>query len=109
MDEHEVIKIFTYNCNGINDLRKRKDVFDFLRKQKGNVYFLQETHLPIETEKIVRAGWGFDCYVAGKETNKNGVAILFSNSIEYKVFNVIRDPDGCFLILDVEIQSKRIT
>ena len=71
--------------------------------------FLQETHLAADSECFVRSGWGFDCYLSGVETNKNGVAILFNNTFEYKIFEDFRDPDGSYIILDVEIMKKRIT
>ena len=44
MSECEELKLFTFNVNGLGEFKKRKDVFDFLRKQSGNIYFLQETH-----------------------------------------------------------------
>ena len=71
--------------------------------------FLQETHLAVNSECFARSGWGFDCYLSGVETNKNSVAILFNNTFEYKIFEVFRDPDGSYIILDVEIMKKRIT
>ena len=37
------------------------------------------------------------------------MAILFNNTFEYKIFEVFRDPDGSYIILDVEIMKKRIT
>ena len=101
--------ICTYNCNGINDNKKRKDVFDFLRQQKCNIYFLQETHLKYDDESFIRSCWGYDIWLAGSESNKNGVAILFNNNFEYKLHNIIRDPDGCFIIMDVELLKKRVT
>lgn len=102
-------KIASFNCNGINDFKKRKDVFEFLRKQNNNIYFLQETHLPQKQENFIRSNWGYSVWLAGSDTNRNGVAILFSNKFEYKVHNVIRDDDGHFLLLDIEFLKKRIT
>ena len=50
MTDHKELKIITFNTNGLSDFRKRKDVFDFLRKHKGNLFLLQET-LAIECRK----------------------------------------------------------
>ena len=52
---------------------------------------VQETHLTVDSERFVRSGWGFDCYLSGVETNKNSVAILFNNTFEYKIFKVFRE------------------
>ena len=75
----------------------------FSRKQKSSIIFLQETHLKFEAERFIRSGWGFECFLSGAETNKNSVAVLFNNTFEYKVLNVVRDPNGCFILMDVEI------
>ena len=103
------LKICSYNCNGLGSYKKRKDIFDFLRAEKCNIYLLQETHLPHKSENFIRSAWGLPVFLAGSDTNKNGVAILFSNNFEYKVHNVHRDPQGCYLIMDVEFLKKRVT
>ena len=36
-----------------------------------------------------------------RETNRNGVALLFNSNFEYKVHSVARDTDGCFIITDI--------
>ena len=38
MTDYEELKMITFNTNGLSDFRKRKDVLDFLRKQKGNIF-----------------------------------------------------------------------
>ena len=88
-------KICSKNVNGIGDFCKRKDVFDFLREQKQDIYLLQETHLKTDMENFVRAAWGYNVWIAGPVTNANGVAILFNSTFEYKIHDIIRDPRGC--------------
>lgn len=41
----EGLRILSFNVNGLNDYHKRKDIFDYLRKQNAHIFFLQETHL----------------------------------------------------------------
>ena len=76
------LQICSFNCNGLSNHKKRKDVFDYLRKQKCNLYLLQETHWKSDNENFIRSCWGYNCFVAGKDTNKNGVAILLTNTFE---------------------------
>ena len=83
MEGSDTFKICTYNSNGLANCMKKKDVFDYLRKNKCNIYFLQECHWKSDSEKYIRAAWGYNAWVCGKETNKNGVAILFNNNFEY--------------------------
>ena len=102
-------RICSKNVNGVGDFKKRKDVFNYLREQKQDIYLLQETHLKTEKENFVRSEWGYNVWLAGSVTNANGVAILFNSTFEYKIFRVIRDPRGCYIALDVELMNKRAT
>ena len=85
MTDYEELKIITFNTNGLSDFRKRKDVLDFLRKQKGNIFLLQETHRPSNADNVVRSQWGCECVVAGHDSGSEGVAILLKNNFEYKI------------------------
>ena len=38
----------------------------------------------------------------------NAVAILLNNDFEYKEYDVIRDENGCFIIMDTEFVNKRV-
>ena len=102
-------KISSLNVNGLGDFQKRKDVFGYLRNLKHDIYFLQETHIKTDQENYTRSTWGYETWVAGANSNSKGVAILFSPSFQYKVHNVHRDPNGCFLALDVTILEIRTT
>ena len=102
-------KICSYNCNGLNDSKKRKDVFEFLRKKKADIYCLQETHLLAQSENFIRANWGYNVWVSGSDTNKNGVAILFNNTFEYKIIDVQKDNHGCYIVMSVEFLKKKCT
>ena len=109
VDRYMDFKFGSFNVNGIGENLKRRDVFNFLRECNLDIYFLQETHLKEELENYIRASWGYELWLAGNETNKNGVAILFRSTFEYKLHNVKKDPDGHFIIMDIEILNKRVT
>ena len=102
-------KICSYNCNGLNDSGKRKDVFEFLREKKADIYCLQETHLTAKSENFIRASWGYNIWLSGSDTNKNGVAIFFNNTFEYKIVDVVKDCHGCYIVMNIELLKKRFT
>ena len=52
---------------------------------------------------------GAKCLGRGSETNRNGAAVLFNSNFEYKVHSVVRDTDGCFIIMDIEMMNERST
>ena len=77
-------------------------MFDFLRKQNGNVFVLQETHWKTESENVVRSQWGFECIVLGHDTGSKGVAVLFKNNFEYKIHSILKDDGGRYILIDME-------
>lgn len=109
MCDNNCIKLCTYNVNGLGNYKKRKDVFDYLRTENASIYFLQETHLKTKAENMVRAMWGYDCVLNGNNTNSNGVAVLFKNNFDFRLHTVIRDDEGKYIILDIEMLGKRMT
>jgi len=52
-----MISILTVNCQGLSlgDYKKRKNVFDYLKKMNHNIYCLQETHFKINQDSEIRA------------------------------------------------------
>jgi hypothetical protein len=39
-----MVKILSVNCQGLGDIAKCKDVFNYLRSLDYNIYCLQDTH-----------------------------------------------------------------
>ena len=109
MGDCEELKIVTFNTNGLGELKKRKDVFDFLRKQSGNIFLLQETHWKTGAENVIRSQWGFECIIAGPDCASKGVAVLFKNNFEYKIHNILKDDEGRYILIDIEMLNKRLT
>ena len=77
--------------------------------KKGKIIFLQETHSTNKCEQIWQNEWGGRIYFAHGSSEARGVCIMFDNSIDFKVLNTIADTEGRYLILDVTLDSKRIT
>jgi exonuclease III len=46
------LNIGSLNVKGLADEKKRKEVFNWLREKKMNVYMLQETHFTISIQPI---------------------------------------------------------
>ena len=80
------LKILTVNCQGLGDINKRKDVFDYLKTKNCDIYCIQDTHFTCEIENQVRSTWGNDIFFSSFASNSRGVAICFNNTFEYKVF-----------------------
>ena len=103
------LKIASFNANGLGNNSKRKDVFDYLRKQDLDIVLLQETHFKSEQENFIRSNWGYECFISGNSSNQGGVAILFNNTFEFKLHSQYKSDNGNFIVLDLEILNKRLS
>ena len=104
------ICIISLNCQGIGQLQKRTDIFQFLKEKKYNIYCLQDTRIsPGRDEMFARTKWNDECYFSSYKSNARGVAICFNSKFEYKVHGVKSDPNGNYLILDVTIENNKLT
>ena len=108
-DECKSLTIASYNINGASRYEKQKDVFNYLRKKDLDIILLQETHIKGESENYIRSIWGYNCFVCGSSSASKGVAILFKNTFSYKIHNIIKDQEGCYLMLDISIFDSRYT
>lgn len=103
------IKILSVNCQGLNDDKKRKDVFEYYRKQNCNILCLIDTHFTEEIENNIRNEWGFEVVFNSYASNSRGIAILFSCNFEYNIYECVKDDNGNLLALDIKIENKRLT
>ena len=86
-----VVKVLTYNCQGLSSVEKRLDVFNHLKSKQCHIYCLQDIHSTTSNENYIRLQWGSGCIYSSGTSNSRGVAILFSKNVEYKVHNKITD------------------
>ena len=103
------LSIASRNCRGLADYAKRRDVLHFLKTKQYSIYCLQDVHSAVHMEDRIRAEWRLDCYFSSFKSNARGVAILFNNNFEYKVFACNIDENGNYLALSLETQGYKIT
>lgn len=103
------IKICSFNVKGINEVRKRRDIFDWLKKKNYDICLLQETHSVNDTIKIWESEWDYKCFFSCFTSNSRGTAILFRNSFQFTLHKEICDSQGRYIILDITINDVRLT
>ena len=57
----------------------------------------------------MRSLWGCECVVAGHDSGSKGVAVLFKNNFEYKIHNVLKDNEGGYIWINIEMMNKHLT
>ena len=77
-------KFIFLNTRGISNYRKRRTIFTWLRKQKPDVAFLQETPHSLGNEVFWQREWGATCKLICSHgaNNARGVAILIRNNFD---------------------------
>ena len=103
------LKIMSCNGQGLGNFRKRRDLFQYLRQKNCSVYFLQDTHFEKKIERQIRAEWGYECYFSNFSSQSRGVAILLNNNFDFKIRKIIRDKNGNFLIVNLDMLDEKIT
>ncbi len=103
------VTITSLNCQGLNNFQKRRDVFNYLRDKNSSIVCLQDTHFTKEMENRVRAEWGYEVVFNSFSSQSRGVAILFNNNFQFTLHNTHIDRTGNLIILDIEIEQRRIT
>lgn len=103
------LHLTTLNVNGLGGPSKRRAVFNFLRGQVHDIYFLQETHCTGGRERIWTSEWGGRAFLANGSSEVRGVAILLSPSSPIVVQEVKSDPEGRFLLLQAKCDEWPIT
>ena len=103
------LKICSLNVRGLGDTLKRREVFSWLRAKNNSIYFLQDVHCCENTSTLWSAEWGYKSYFSCCTGAKAGVAILFNNTFDFEMKRVYCDPNGRFIICDIQTNEKYLT
>ena len=92
-------------------MQKRRDLFQYIRSKKYNIACLQDVHIDRNMYSYVKAEWGYNIILSAKEgTNASrGVMILINSNFSCDVGQIITDPDGNFVIMELKVLDKKIT
>ena len=102
------VTLSSMNCQGLGDMKKRRDVFHYLRNKNYSIYLLQDTHFDSELEQYVKSEWGYTCHFASYNSSSRGVAVLFNNNFEFSVTNVQTDVNGNYIFVSVKMFDKEV-
>ena len=76
---------------------------DYFKSLKADIICLQETHLTQKDLNTLLKEWNIEYKLSGTSTNSRGTAILINNTFEYYISNKVLDPDGRYIILELDI------
>ena len=99
------LNMISLNCRGLSNVKKRKSIFSWCKKQKGDIIFLQETHSTEKAEKEWKINWGGEIFFSNGKSNKRGVTILIKKGLDFEEEKVITDSRGRIIIIRAKIQG----
>lgn len=103
------IKFLSLNVNGLNHPAKRHSLWSEIRDSRADVIAIQETHFKNSQQPSFSHKDFPHIFFASAPEKKRGVMILVKNSVAFSLRDVIRDPDGRFLILQGDFNSLPLT
>ena len=95
----------TLNTRGLNNMRKRRQVFRWLHINKFQVIFLQETYSSSEIEKLWSAEWGGKTLFCHGSKHSKGTVIMFNPSLEVEIIEYTVSQKGRLIILEAQIDN----
>lgn len=103
------LKIVSYNVNGMRDLAKRKAIYRVMKNLKADIIMLQETYSTKDKEIVWATEWGGKVHFAHGDSRSCGVAIFFQRHLQARVTETILDPQGRYVILNIEYEGSNYT
>ena len=93
------LHFISLNVRGLRDRLKRKKIFLWIRQQKCDVAFLQETYWSKEIESFVHSDWNGQSFFNHGTNHSKGVAILIRNGLDLEPVDIISKNDGRLIAL----------
>ena len=79
--------------------------FTWIKKQKADIAFLQETYSSQEIENQFKLQWRGKMLFAHGTNHSKGVLILFSENLQIDIRHVLEDSEGRYIFVDALVQD----
>ena len=109
MQNNLACKGISLNVRGIRDQVKRRSIFSYLKDQKANIYFLQETYSELEDENFWQNEWGGKIYLSHGSRHSRGTCILIHPSINYNVHYSFCNNSGRIVLITLIINGLKVS
>ena len=101
--------VLSLNVRGIRDQIKRRSIFSYLKNQKANIYFLQETYSERADEKIWTNEWGGELFFSHGTTHSKGVCILINPFAQPKIDYYYANDSGRIVLITITLNGQKIS
>ena len=99
-------KVISLNVRGLGDKKKRKAVFQWLKKHEYDMIYLQETHSNIDIEKEWKQEWDGVLVMSHGSSQSKGCMILFNKHLDADIKEITCDNSGRYIVLQCEVMGE---
>ena len=103
-------KFLSLNVRGLNNKKKRRSIFTYLKDQKCHFYFLQETYSEPKDEIVWKSEWAGEILYSHGTNRKKGVCIFISPHFNgFQIEYSCSDSEGRIILANLNINSVQIS
>lgn len=95
--QNQGCRFVSWNVRGVNGTIKRAKVISHLRQRRGDIYFLQETHLKTSEISRIKRPWMSHVFHSKFSAGARELSIMISRNITFEPTKSIEDPNWHFL------------
>ena len=101
--------VMTWNVRGLSTNSKQRRIFTYLKSHKTHIAMLQETHMSQAGLENITRKWGGILHGTTTSSFARGVLIWISGAVPYVTTNIIKDPDGRYVVIEGELDGRPLT
>lgn len=100
--------IISINTQGLRSDDRRQTAFNFFKRHRHDIIFVQETHWTDEKKSAIEQDWDGDIIFNHGTQNACGVAILINARLDYQLQHLKRNSHGRVLAIELTIDDTTI-
>ena len=102
------VTFMSLNVRGLHKEGKRRSVFQFIRRKKVDVCFLQETYSTDSVQDKWKNEWGGEVIFAHGTNHSKGVMVLFRPGFDVVYKEKYIDKQGRYIIINATVQGTSV-
>ncbi len=99
MSGGSAVRFISWNVRGLNGPVKRARIFSHLKRLHTEIAFLQEMHLRIQDQALLRKNWVGQVFHSSFSSRVRGTAIIIHKKVLFTASEIISDPLGRYIVV----------
>ena len=99
--ENFELKMVSLNVRGLNESKKRRNIFRWLHRNDWDIMMMQETYSNANIEQVWQNEWGGQILFSHGSNHSKGVMTLLRNNIKADIIKYKVDYKGRFILLKI--------